>query len=71
MKIYLVILILSTTIFCLSFGLRQKKVYKNLYAATLDDFKQRQVQLRKVISKANVSEESMAERFGGNSDALS
>ena len=58
MKFFLVILILSATIFCLSFSLRQKKEYKSLYETSLDEFKQQQNRLRKVITEAHVSDEN-------------
>jgi cytochrome c peroxidase len=55
MKFFLVILILSATIFCLSFNPQQKKEYKSLYKTTLDEFRQQQNHLRKVIMQANVN----------------
>src|SRR5688572_17855439 len=58
MKFFLVILILSATIFCLSFSLRQKKEYKSLYETSLDEFKQQQNRLRRVITESNVSGEN-------------
>lgn len=58
MKFFLVILILSATVFCLSFNLRQKKEYKSLYASGVDEFKQQQYQLRKVVTQADINSEN-------------
>jgi cytochrome c peroxidase len=58
MKFILVILILSATVFCLSFNLRQKKEYKSLYATAVDEFKQQQYQLRKVVTQSDVNSET-------------
>src|SRR5688572_626660 len=55
MKTFFVILILATVVFCLSFNLRQKKEYKNLYSTTLQEFKQQQNQLRTAISLADLA----------------
>lgn len=55
MKIFWVILILSAAVFCLSFGLHQKKGYKNLYTSSLDEFKKDQNQLRESIRQADLS----------------
>ena len=63
MKFFLVILVLSATVFCLSFSLRQKKEYKSLYAATLDEFRQQQNHLRKVIKLADLSKENDLEKI--------
>lgn len=63
MKFFLVILILSATVFCFSFSLRQKKEYKSLYGTTLDEFRQQQYQLRKVITKADVNSEIDKEKI--------
>ena len=40
MKIFLVILIVSAAVFCLSFSLRQKSEYKSQYITSLTEFKQ-------------------------------
>lgn len=55
MKFFWVILILSAAVFCLSFGLHQKKEYKNLYTSSLDKFKKDQNQLRESIRLADLS----------------
>ncbi len=74
MKFFLVILILSATVFCLSFNLRQKKEYKNLYLTALDEFKQQQASLRKVIADEDVSTETgrkkIKEQLKGSRDKL-
>src|SRR5688572_18181212 len=63
MKVFLIILILSTAVFCLSFSLRQKKEYKGLYVTSLAEFKQEQNQLRTIIEQANLSDESDLKRI--------
>lgn len=55
MKTFSVILILAAAVFCLSFNLRQKKEYKNLYSTSLDEFKQQQNHLRQVIDLADLT----------------
>lgn len=55
MKTFFVILIITASVFCFSFSLRQKKDYKNLYTATLDEFKQQEIYLRNAISLADLS----------------
>jgi len=55
MKFFLVILILSAAIFCLSFNLKQKTEYKSLYATAVGDFRQQQSQLRKIITQADAN----------------
>jgi cytochrome c peroxidase len=55
MKTFFVILILVAAVFCLSFNLRQKKEYKNLYSTSLDEFKQQQNHLRQVIDLADLT----------------
>lgn len=54
----MVILILSAAVFCLSFGLREKKEYRSLYETSLDQFKQDQNHLRSVIKESNLSNAS-------------
>jgi cytochrome c peroxidase len=56
MKVFLVILILSAAVFCLSFNLRQKKEYKNLYFSSIAELKQDQNQLRTIIRQANLAD---------------
>jgi cytochrome c peroxidase len=63
MKFFLVILVLSATVFCLSFSLRQKKEYKSLYEITLDEFRQQQNGLRKVIKEADLSKDNDKEKI--------
>ena len=58
MKTFFVILILTATVFCLSFNLRQKKEYKNLYSTSLDAFKQQQNHLLAIIKQADLSNET-------------
>lgn len=58
MKTFFVILILTATVFCLSFNLRQKKEYKNLYSTSLDEFKQQQNHLLVIIKQADLSDET-------------
>lgn len=53
----MVILILSAAVFCLSFGLRQKKEYATLYSASLNEFKQAQDQLRSTIKQSDLSKD--------------
>lgn len=55
MKTFLVILVLTATVFCLSFGLRQKKEYKNWYLASLQEFKKEQTRLLDIIKNADLS----------------
>jgi len=57
MKIFLVILMLSAVLLCLSFGLRQKNKYKSQYMTSLGDLKQAQTQLRSIIEHANLTNE--------------
>ncbi|MEP7373595.1 MAG: cytochrome c peroxidase [Chitinophagaceae bacterium] len=63
MKFFLVILIFSATVFCLSFSLRQKKEYKSLYESALNEFKQQQNDLRKVIKQADLSNQNDKEKI--------
>lgn len=63
MKTFFVILILAVTVFCLSFNLRQKKEYKSLYSTALEDFKQQQNHLRKVISLADLTNDNDREKI--------
>jgi cytochrome c peroxidase len=63
MKSVLVILILSATVFCLSFSLKQKKEYKSLYTTAVDEFRQQQYQLRKVVTLADVNTENGREKI--------
>ena len=55
MKTFVVILILAAVVFCLSFTIRHKKEYKNLYSTTLDAFKQEQNELYRIIQNADLS----------------
>jgi cytochrome c peroxidase len=55
MKFFLVILVLSVAVFCLSFSLRQNKEYKSLYEITLDEFRQQQNDMLTVIKQADLS----------------
>jgi len=63
MKIFLVILILSAAVFCLSFNLLEKKEYQSLYATSLTEFKQEQNQLRITIEQSNLSDEKDREKI--------
>ena len=63
MKFFLVILILSATVFCLSFSLRQKKEYKSLYESALNEFRQQQNDLRKFIKQADLSNQNDKEKI--------
>ncbi len=55
MKTFLVILILTATVFCLSFSLRDKKEYQDLYLTSLEEFKQQQVKLLGIIKNADLN----------------
>jgi cytochrome c peroxidase len=63
MKIFWVILILSAAVFCLSFGLHQKREYKNLYTLSLDEFKKDQNQLRTIIKQTDLSNSSERQKI--------
>ena len=55
MKTFLLILILTATVFCLSFSLRDKKEYQDLYLTSLEEFKQQQVKLLGIIKNADLN----------------
>src|SRR5689334_23188859 len=55
MKILAVIIILSASVFCLSFSLHRKSAYQSLYSSLLSEFKEEQNQLRNSISQASLN----------------
>src|SRR4029079_7298972 len=63
MKIFLVILTLSSAVFCLSFGLRQKNKYKSQYMTSLGDLKQAQTQLRSLIEHADLTDKNEVKKI--------
>jgi cytochrome c peroxidase len=65
MKIFSVITIILITVFCLSFGLRQKKEYNNLYSASLSDFNNQLVLLSNTIKNTDLSAKQGREKIRG------
>jgi cytochrome c peroxidase len=63
MKTFLVILILSATVCCFSFGSRQNKEYKQLYTSSLEDFKTSEEQLLALIRSSNLSQSPDIEKI--------
>ena len=63
MKIFLVILIFTALVFCLSFSLRQKGGYKSQYLTSLGAFRQEQSRLRTAIAQANLSDDNDLKRI--------
>lgn len=55
MKTFLVILILSAAVFCLSFTMGNKKVYGEFYFSRLEIFKQQQAKLYELIKNADLN----------------
>ena len=58
MKTFFVILILTATICCLSFSLRQEKEYHSFYDQSLSEFKQAQNDLKILVSKTDLSNDA-------------
>ncbi len=63
MKTFFAILTITAAVICVSFGIRQKNEYNNLYSASLEEFKQQQNHLRKAITLADLSTESDKEKI--------